>query len=73
VAKLQVDYYQRDLNTHGSNAVPLEQMSLIVKHISKSRNEILTMGDEGVDVIRKIDALDVISNSSACVSCKIRD
>ncbi|KAG8721928.1 hypothetical protein FRC08_008904, partial [Ceratobasidium sp. 394] len=58
VAKLQVEYYQRDLGTHGSNAVPMEQMSLVVKHISASRNEILTMSDEGVNMIRKIDELD---------------
>ncbi|KAG8746568.1 hypothetical protein FRC10_004420 [Ceratobasidium sp. 414] len=74
VAKFQVEYYQRDLGTHGSNAVPMEQMSLIVKHISASRNEILTMSDEGVGVIRKIDELDVIRNSSARVSfANIRD
>ncbi|KAG8684041.1 hypothetical protein FRC09_015654 [Ceratobasidium sp. 395] len=66
VAKLQVDYYKRDLTTpQGSNAVPAEQMSLVVKHISASRNEILTMPDEAVDVIRMIDELDVIRNSSA--------
>ncbi|KAG9127053.1 hypothetical protein FRC07_000889 [Ceratobasidium sp. 392] len=68
VAKLQVDYYRRDLGTHGNNAVPIEQMSLVVKHISASRDEVLTMPDEGVDVIRKIDELDVIKNSSARVS-----
>jgi hypothetical protein len=75
VAKLQVDYYKRDLNAHGSNAAPIEQMTLTIKRISRSRNEILTMSDEGVEVIRRIDELDVIRNSSAYVprpsrSCK---
>lgn len=67
MAKLQIDYYKRDLNAHGNNSVPIEQMTLIIKHVSKSRNEILTMSDEGVETIRRIDELDVIRNSSACV------
>ncbi|QRW00512.1 MYND Zn-finger protein [Ceratobasidium sp. AG-Ba] len=68
VAQLQVDYYKRDLNSHGNNTVPTEQMALVLKHVSASRNEILTMPDEGVDIIRKLDELDVIKNSSTRVS-----
>ncbi|CAE6536031.1 unnamed protein product [Rhizoctonia solani] len=65
VAKLQADYYKRDMNAHGNNAGPIEQMTLIINRISESRHEILTMSDEGVEAIRKIDELDVIRNSSA--------
>ncbi|KAJ1310097.1 hypothetical protein OPQ81_006844 [Rhizoctonia solani] len=65
VAKLQADYYKRDVNAHGSNAGPVEQMTLVINRISEARHEILTMSDEGVEAIRKIDELNVIRNSSA--------
>ncbi|GAB1517342.1 hypothetical protein RhiTH_000388 [Rhizoctonia solani] len=64
VAKLQADYYKRDLSSHGNNAGPIEQMTLLINRISNSRHEILTMNDEGVDTIRRIDEFDIIRNST---------
>ncbi|CAE6347701.1 unnamed protein product [Rhizoctonia solani] len=64
VAKLQADYYKRDLSAHGNNAGPIEQMTLLINRISNSRHEILTMSDEGVEVIRRIDEFDIIRNST---------
>ncbi|KAF8758350.1 hypothetical protein RHS01_02907 [Rhizoctonia solani] len=64
VAKLQADYYKRDLSSHGNNAGPIEQMTLLINRISNSRHEILTMSDEGVDIIRRIDEFDIIRNST---------
>jgi hypothetical protein len=72
VAKLQADYYKRDLSAHGNNAGPIEQMTLLINRISNSRHEILTMGDEGVEVIRRIDEFDIIRNSTAYARTMLR-
>ncbi|QRW27099.1 MYND Zn-finger protein [Rhizoctonia solani] len=49
VAKLQADYYKRDLSSHGNNAGPIEQMTLLINR---------------VDTIRRIDEFDIIRNST---------